>query len=329
MNKLTIKLFFLMLLAVCGTTSAIACEGLPEEVSTLMGEMEQGGLKTDCTVNQIMTWAAKNRGANALNDATKMMLALGYEYAPNFQIYTQSQFDTMRKKENGVSNFFSAIKGNSATIFYDSAKKEYTLIQFREFPRKETSSFNIKITYAEGSRFSAEDKKKIEEAANWWKERILDKFEITLEFGLDPSISAGGTTLVGNVPRSCIDHQPGYAEITLKEVNTSLVSHEIGHALGIGTASIFKKDNVCSLLSIASKDVHDLNVRNARMENGKFFGEISKGVLMVNDRDGDYGHVSSEVKDDDGNASAVQPGLGGKPSLVDLRILEDLGYEIQ
>lgn len=310
------------------------CEGLPKEVSLLMEEWEAAGVKTDCTVTQVMNWSVthapdKNNMGAVMTEAMRLLNAIGYQNAQNPPIYGQATFDAWRKKEGGVSTAFANWKGSNATVIYMAEKKQYLLVQYKEFESKKHSGFNIKIEYDENSGFTAEDKKHIEEAVGWWKDRIADDFEITMEFILDPSLSAGGTTLVGNVPRSCMDHQPGYAEIKLKEVNTSLVSHEIGHALGIGTAAVFMKENVCSTLALVAKDISDISVSSARIENGKFFGNISKGVLLARDKDGGYGHVSSDVKDDDGNHSAVQPGLGGKPSLVDLRILEDLGYEIK
>jgi hypothetical protein len=310
------------------------CEGLPAEVSTLLGEWHHAGIKTNCTVDRLMNWAVvhapnKSDSGAITTEAMNLLNSIGYQNSPQIQSYGQATFDQWRKKENGVSAAFVNWKGeSSATVIYLAEKKQYILVQYREFPKTESSSFSVKIEYGDGAPFSAEEKKQIEEAVGWWKDRINDKFEITLEFIKDPSIKAGGTTLVGNVPRSCIDHQPGYAEIKLKTVNTSLVSHEVGHALGIGTATIFKKSSICSRLAEASKDISEIEVRNVRMENGKFYGELSKGVLMVGDEDS-YGHVSAEVKDEDGHASAVQPGLGGKPSLIDIRILEDLGYEIK
>ena len=78
-----------------------------------------------------------------------------------------------------------------------------------------------------------------------------------------------------------------------------------------------------------SKDIPEITVSSARIENGKFFGNLSKGVLLAKDSDGSFGHIASSEKDEDGNSSAVQPGLGGKPSLLDIRVLEDLGYEIK
>lgn len=310
------------------------CEGLPEQVSTLMDEWEQAGVKSDCTVNQIMNWTVNhaqnktNMGA-VMTDAMRFLRALGYEAAQGPPIYSQAHFDSWRKKENGVSSAFVNWKGSTATVIYMPEIKNYLLVQYREVKAKPVSGFHVNIEYDQNSRFSAEDKQKIEEAVGWWKAHIADNFEITLDFHLDPSISAGGTTLVGDVPRSCIDHQPAYAEIKLKEVNTSLVSHEIGHALGIGTAAIFKKNNVCGKLAEVAKDINSIELSSARIENDRFFGKISQGVLLVKDREGDYGHVSSDEKDDEGHPSAVQPSLGGKPSIKDFRILEDLGYELK
>ncbi|MBS1795719.1 MAG: hypothetical protein JSS81_17825 [Acidobacteria bacterium] len=323
-----------VLLTLCGSVWANACEGLPDEVSKLMEEWEQAGVKTDCTVNQLMAWTvshAPNKGSVGpiTTEGIRLLNAIGYENAQNLQTYSQANFDAWRKKENGVSTAFAGWKGSQATVIYIPEAKQYVLVQYREHPKNESASFNIKVEYDKNSSFSEEERKQIDEAVDWWKDRLKDKFELTVEIIRDPSINAGGTTLVGDVPRSCMDHQPGYAEIRLKSVNPSLVSHEIGHALGIGTASIFKNNNVCSRLAEASKDIPEISVSSARMENGKFFGSLSKGVLMVKDNDGSYGHVSADAKDEDGNASAVQPGLGGKPSLIDLRILEDLGYEIK
>lgn len=310
------------------------CENLPEEVSTLLGEWEQAGVKTDCTVNQLMVWAvnnapAKNNSGAITTEAVKLLNAVGYENARNVQTYKQPTFDAWRKKPNGVSTAFAGWKGSSATVIYIPSSKEYTLIQYREYPKNEKSQFSMKITYGEDSDFTDEEKQMIEEAAGWWREKIADKFEIVLEFHKDPSLKAGGTTLVGNVPRSCLDHQPGYAEIKLSAVNTSLVSHEIGHALGIGTAAVFSKQNVCSRLAAVAKDIPALAVSSARMEKNKFFGDTSSGILMIIDSDGDAGHVSSEMKDEHGELSAVQPSLGGKPSMIDFGILADLGYEIK
>lgn len=310
------------------------CAGLPKEVSQLMEEWEAAEMKIDCRVNQILNWAVthapdkSNTGA-IMTEGMRFMSALGYEVKRGTPMISQATMDAYRKKEGGVTKAFAAWKGEHASVIYLPEQKQYITVQYREIEQKRTSGFNIVAEYDKDSGFSDEDKAKIQEAINWWKDRLDDKFEITMEFILDHNLSAGGTTLVGDVPRSCMDHQPAYAEIKLKEVNTSLVSHEIGHALGIGTASIFKSPNVCSRLAEMSKDISDLNLGSARIENGKFFGNISKGVLLARDKDGGYGHVSSDVKDDDGNHSAVQPGLGGKPSLVDLRILEDLGYEIK
>ena len=339
-----IKLFMLFALfsatfasvqkASASVNSVEDCENLPDEVSTLMSEWNQAGVKTDCTVNQVMMWAvnhapAKGNAGAITTEAIKLLNAIGYQNAQNIQTYKQATFDTWRKKPNGVSTAFAGWKGSNATVIYLADKKEYTLIQYRPYPKNETSEFSMKITYGEDSVFTDKEKQAIEEAASWWREKIGDKFQIELEFHKDPSLKAGGTTLVGNVPRSCMDHQPGYAEIKLSAVNTSLVSHEIGHALGIGTAAVFSKDNVCSRLTQVAKDIDSLTVRNARMEKGKFFGEKSEGILMMIDEDGDFGHVSAELTDENGEHSAVQPSLGGKPSVIDFNILADLGYEIK
>lgn len=327
-NKIQV-LFMAIMLTLFGAGAALACEKIPEEAAQFSNELEEAGVKIDCTLTQLVNWSAKRNPGNPLKEAMSLVNAMGYEASRSIQMFRQSDIDAWRKKEGGIPKAFAGWKGNGAAVIYVADKKEYIPIQYREMPKNETSSFQMKITYDENSSFSDEQKQMIQEAVGWWQEKFADKFQITLEFYLDPSISAGGTTLVGDVPRSCFDHQPRYAEIKLKAVNTSLVSHEVGHALGIGTAAVFSKNNLCSTLALAAKDIPDLNLSSARMEGNKFWGNNSKGVLMVADSDGDYGHVSSEMKDDDGNLSAVQPGLGGKPSLVDIRILEDLGYEFK
>jgi len=315
------------------TVKADGCSGLPKEVSQLMEEWEEAGVKTDCRVNQVLNWAAthapdkSNIGA-IMTEGMQFMRALGYETARGTPMISQTTMDAYRKKEGGVAKAFAAWKDTNSSVIYIPSQKQYITVQYKEIENKQTSGFNIKAEYDKDSGFSDEDKAKIEESISWWKDRLKDKFEITMEFILDPSLNAGGTTLVGDVPRSCIDHEPRYAEIKLKEVNTSLVSHEIGHALGIGTASVFKIPNVCSRLAEMSKDVPGIELNSARIENGKFFGNLSKGISLFKDRDNSYSHIMGDVKDEDGNHSAVQPGLGGKPSLTDLRILEDLGYEL-
>lgn len=324
-----ITLTILLTLSIIGTASA--CEGLPEEVSTLMEEWEQAGVKTDCTVNQVLNWAVThasnpNDSGAVMTEAMNFLSALGYDTARGTPVLAQASIDSYRKN-GGVAKAFASWKGSQASVIYIPEKKQYITVQYRNMEKNEASGFTVKYKY--GSNFSAEQKQMIEEAVGWWKDRIGDNFEIMLDISLDPNLRAGGTTLVGNVPRSCIDHQPGYAQIKLKEVNTSLVSHEIGHALGIGTAAVFGKTNVCGRLAEVAKSIDSIQLSSARIEDGKFFGNISKGVVLVRDSDGSYGHVASDETDDDGNHSAVQPGLGGKPSLKDLRILEDLGYEIK
>lgn len=314
------------------TVKADGCQGLPKEVSQLMEEWEEAGVKTDCRVNQVLNWAAthaadkSNLGA-IMTEGMQFMRALGYDIARGTPMISQDTMDAYRKREGGVPKAFAAWKGNNASVIYIPSQKQYITVQYQEIQNKATTAFNIKAEYDKESGFSDEDKAKIQESIGWWKDKLADKFEITIEFILDPSLNAGGTTLVGDVPRSCIDHEPRYAEIKLKEVNTSLVSHEIGHALGIGTAAVFKVPNVCSRLAEMSKDVQGIELNSAKIQDGKFWGNNSKGVSLFKDRDNSYSHVSSDVKDDDGNHSAVQPGLGGKPSIIDIRILEDLGYE--
>jgi len=335
MRNVKIKLLLLAaLLLLGGAGSANACDGLPKEVSQFMEELDQAGVATNCMINQIAAWtvshAANKSDVGAIMTETgRLMTAVGFEASQVPQTFGQASFDAWRKNEGGVPKAFAALKGSSATVIYIADKQMYLFVPFREYPKNESKGFNIKVELDPNSRFSDEDKKAIDEAVGWWKDRIGDNFQLTLDISIDPSINAGGTTLVGDVPRSCIDHQPSIAEIKLKSVNSSLVSHEIGHALGIGTAAVFKNPNVCTRLAEIAKDITEISVSSPRIENGKFFGNNSKGVLLARDSDGSYGHVSSEAKDEDGNSSAVQPGLGGKPSLLDLRILEDLGYEIK
>lgn len=308
------------------------CAGLPAEVTTFMDELDQGGVLVDCTVNQVVNWSLthaadpNNKGA-VVTEATRFLRAMGYQNATNIQTFPQSNVDAWRKREGGVPKSFEGWKGNGAAILYFPESKEYIPLQYIEFPKNESKGFTVKYKYS--SNISDEQKQLIEEAVGWWQSKITDNFQITLDISLDPSITAGGTTLVGDVPRSCFDHQPGYAQIKLKEVNTSLVSHEIGHALGIGTAAVFGKNNTCARLAEVAKDVPGLHLSSAKMEDGKFYGKLSQGVQMVSDSSGSYGHVSSDEKDDEGHQSAVQPGLGGKPSIKDFRILEDLGYELK
>lgn len=327
-NKIQV-LVIAIILTLFSASATLACEKIPEEAAQFSNELEEAGVKIDCTLTQLVNWSAKRSTDNPLKEAMRLVSAMGYEASRSIQFFSQSDIDAWRKREGGIPKAFASWKGNGAAVIYLADKKQYIPIQYREMSSNETSGFEMKITYGEDSNFSDEQKQMIQEAVSWWQEKFADKFQITLEFHLDPSIRAGGTTLVGDVPRSCFDHQPRYAEIKLKTVNTSLVSHEIGHALGIGTAAVFSKNNICSTLALAAKDIPDLHLSSARMEGNKFWGNNSKGVLMVADSNGDYGHVSGEMKDDDGNLSAVQPGLGGKPSLIDIRILEDLGYEFK
>lgn len=323
------SIFLAVLLALFSFGTTLACDGLPEQVTQFSDELSQAGVKIDCKVNQVVNWAVNHGSGDPFNNALKMLSGIGYRPAQGARSFGQDMIDAYRKKEGGIPKAFAGWKDAMVAVVYLPNDKQYIPLNYFEIKKNAVSEFTVKIEYDKDSNFSDADKQKIEEAVGWWKSQIADKFEITLEFHLDPSLPAGGTTLVGDVPGSCMDHQPGYAEIKLKEVNTSLVSHEIGHALGIGTAAIFKKGNVCSQMAELAKSVPDISVSSARMEGDKFFGTISKGVLMVADQDGDYGHVASSEKDDNGNPSAVQPGLGGKPSQKDIRILEDLGYEFK
>jgi hypothetical protein len=324
------------------------CSGLPAQVALLRGEWEGAGIKTDCVVDRLMAWTVNNASApgdtvKILNEALGYLRAMGYEHTGP-SLYSQATIDAWRNT-SGIATAFAAWKGTQASIIYLPQTSEYVLFQYRwplKPPAQVVSAFTIEINY-QGSWSDAE-KKIFEKAANYWQARIADKRKLTLEVNRDPAISAHAQTLVGDVPGSCYNHQPLWGRITVKDqVNDSLISHKIGHFLGIGDASIFKPDSPCGKLAQAAGAIPGFPQPSAARigTDGVFHGPetdrltVGKGIKLVKsngnavDFESGWGHVDSSVKDSNGQASAVQPSLGGKPSLLDFAILKDLGYTLQ
>jgi len=214
-----------------------------------------------------------------------------------------------------------------------------------------TPGFNIKIDYrfAPDNAFDEQAKQRIEEAARIWESFIADDFEdipagtlirvrnpqtdatetITLTDPVDDLIIfVGAAPLVGAAAKAgpintfnnaslnerfnSTDFEPGVGFVTFDPnfsgfANLGLALHEIGHVLGIGPSPEYGRRVVNQLFD--GPNARAINGGNPIPVNG---GHIASGFVLPN-----------------GLRPNVGGGIGsGLPTIADLAILADIGYEV-
>ncbi|MEB3359733.1 MAG: hypothetical protein VKK04_23610 [Synechococcales bacterium] len=215
--------------------------------------------------------------------------------------------------------------------------------------------FTITIDYRfAGSEFDAQAKQRIEEAARIWESLIADDFEdvaagtpihisnpvtdadeiILLDRDVDDLIIFVGAQSLGeNGPAAYAtssytfsdpalearhegaDFEPAAGSITFNSdfnpgfANLGLVIHEMGHVLGIGIAPVFAQKSA----------------------SGSFDGPTVRAINNGNPiaLSEDLGHLDPFFRLSNGLRPVVGGGIGsGLPTVADLAMLADIGYEI-
>lgn len=214
-----------------------------------------------------------------------------------------------------------------------------------------TPGFNITIDYrfAPDDAFDEQAKQRIEEAARIWESFIADDFEdipagtsiqvrnpqtdatetITLTDPIDDLIifvgaapldgaaaQAGSTNTFNNASLNerfnSADFEPWAGFVTFDPnfsgfANLGLALHEIGHVLGIGTSPEYDR----------------------RVVNQLFDGSIARAINGGNPIPVNGGHIAADFVLPNGLRPNVGGGIGsGLPTIADLAILADIGYEV-
>lgn len=210
------------------------------------------------------------------------------------------------------------------------------------------AGFDIQIDYRfAGNSLDSQDKQKIEEAARIWESLIADDFEdipagtelpienpstggdatIILSEPIDDVLifvgvrslpadtlaEAGPETFIGEARTDGADFQPYVGTMTINQdipsFSVDTVLHEMAHILGFSTADIFAQ----------------------KTTNSSFDGDtvraINNNAPIPLSADG---HIESSFKQANGLIPILAPedGASGLPTVVDLAILADIGYEI-
>ncbi|MEM9213389.1 MAG: calcium-binding protein [Cyanobacteria bacterium P01_F01_bin.150] len=211
-----------------------------------------------------------------------------------------------------------------------------------------SAGFNIQIDYRfAGEDLSDQNKQKIEEAARIWESFIADDFEdipagtelpitnpstgnvvdITLSEAIDDVLifvgvqslsgdalaEAGPETFVGEARTDGADFQPYVGTMTLNKdisfVSVDTILHEMAHVLGFGTSDIFSQK--AANLSFDGATVRAVNNNSP--------------IPLTSDE-----HIESTFKLANGLIPTMNPadGASGLPTVIDLALLADIGYEI-